>query len=143
MMDKRGVFDNDYYNLFMYVSISLVTMLILFNSANIIEQGANNEKADSLRKGFTGFAVSETEDTFENNPFEKVKEEALIPQPEVIEEIIEDQTSEPDNIPSETEEAELYSENSYLIYYTFIGFLGLCIFLLSSAFIIPRLKKYT
>jgi len=43
----------------------------------------------------------------------------------------------------EEEQEELYTEKSYLIYYILLGFLGFCIFILSSIFFLPRLKEFT
>ncbi len=43
----------------------------------------------------------------------------------------------------EQEQEELYTEKSYLVYYMLLGFLGFCIFILSSIFFLPRLKEFT
>ncbi len=43
----------------------------------------------------------------------------------------------------EEEQEELYTEKAYLIYYILLGFLGFCIFILSSIFFLPRLKEFT
>ena len=44
---------------------------------------------------------------------------------------------------NDNENEELYTEKSYLMYYMLLGFLGLCIFILSLIFFLPKLKDIT
>jgi hypothetical protein len=57
-------FSSEYYSMFMYVAISIVTMLIFFNSINIVETGLDGfEKGgNEFGKGLTGLVVEEIEE---------------------------------------------------------------------------------
>ena len=113
-MNKLKVFDNEHYNTFMFVSILIILMLIFFNLSNILEQGISKQDM-KIENKLTGFAVDEGE--------------------------IEDEKKEDGEI--EDEKKELYTEKSYLMYYMLLGFLGLCIFILSLIFFLPKLKDIT
>ena len=65
-----GFFDSEKYILSMYVAISIVTLLILFNFVGIFEnsQGINNNKIilkDKI-KSFTGFANLDDSENLED-----------------------------------------------------------------------------
>ncbi len=123
-MNKLKIFDNEYYNTFMFVSMLIIIMLIFFNLSNILEQGISKQDM-KIENKLTGFAVDEGEIEDEK------KEDGEI----------EDEKKEDGEI--EDEKKELYTEKSYLMYYMLLGFLGLCIFILSLIFFLPKLKDIT
>ena len=114
-MNKLKIFDNEYYNTFMFVSMLIIIMLIFFNLSNILEQGISKQDM-KIENKLTGFAVDD-----ENDKEDK-----------------EDEDDEDDE-----NDKELYTEKSYLMYYMLLGFLGLCIFILSLIFFLPKLKDIT
>ena len=59
-MNKLKVFDNEYYNTFMFVSILIILMLIFFNLSNILEQGISKQDM-KIENKLTGFIVDEVE----------------------------------------------------------------------------------
>ena len=103
-MNKLKIFDNEYYNTFMFVSMLIIIMLIFFNLSNILEQGISKQDM-KIENKLTGFAVDDENDKEDNG--------------------------------------EVYTEKSYLMYYMLLGFLGLCIFILSLIFFLPKLKDIT
>ena len=108
-MNKLKIFDNEYYNTFMFVSMLIIIMLIFFNLSNILEQGISKQDI-KIENKLTGFIVDEVE----------IEDEEI-----------------------EDGKKELYTEKSYLYYYMLLGFLALCIFILSLIFFLPKLKDIT
>ena len=123
-MNKLKIFDNEYYNTFMFVSMLIIIMLIFFNLSNILEQGISKQGM-KIENKLTGFAVDDEND--ENDVDD------------------EDDEDDEDDVDDEDDEdkKELYTEKSYLMYYMLLGFLGLCIFILSLIFFLPKLKDIT
>ena len=57
------VFDNEHYTMVMYLSITIVTFLIFFNSINIVETGLSGiMESGEIGKGLTGLIVDEIEE---------------------------------------------------------------------------------
>lgn len=104
-----NVFENKNYTVFMYISISMILLLIFFNVVDIAEKG----------------------------DFEEISLIIFASPPLDLEDSIDSIQIELDS------QEELYSEKSYLIYYSILGFLGVCIFLLSFRYLLPYFKKYT
>ena len=117
-MNKLKIFDNEYYNTFMFVSMLIIIMLIFFNLSNILEQGISKQDM-KIENKLTGFAVDDEND----------------------EDDVDDVDDENDE--NDVDDKELYTEKSYLMYYMLLGFLGLCIFILSLIFFLPKLKDIT
>lgn len=65
MKNKRSFFGCNNYNTFMYISISLVILLIFFNLVNILD----NSKLEIQNSKFTGSVVNEQNE--ENNETEE------------------------------------------------------------------------
>ena len=60
-MNKLKIFDNEYYNTFMFVSMLIIIMLIFFNLSNILEQGISKQDM-KIENKLTGFAVDDEND---------------------------------------------------------------------------------
>ena len=54
--------------------------------------------------------------------------------------IVDDNLSQEQLINQTSLEGEVYTENSYLVYYLLLGFLGLCVFILTIIFFLPKIK---
>jgi hypothetical protein len=71
-MNKLKIFDSEYYNAFMFISILVVLMLIFFNLSNIVEEGISEQNINAKNK-LTGLAIDDEEPTEE--PTEELTEE--------------------------------------------------------------------
>ena len=134
-----GFFDSEKYILSMYVAISIVTLLILFNFVGIFEnsQGINNNKIilkDKI-KSFTGFANLDDSENLEDENLddsENLEDDLDYLENEEESENLEDDL---DYLENEEESENLDDENqtpfkSYFIYYSIIGILGFFILLI-------------
>tara|TARA_Y100000310_G_C20582476_1_gene763709 strand:- start:753 stop:1229 length:477 start_codon:yes stop_codon:yes gene_type:complete len=157
------VFDSEHYNVFMYVSISIVLMLIFFNSINIVAEGLEN--GEEFGRRLTGYVVEEVQKDLGNNKEDNGKFNnyltGLVVEGDIdeienldlgegeeldqdtINQFAVDLEKKKDVDVQENPDGELYTEGSYMIYYTLLGFLAFCVFLLSVVFFLPRLKEYT
>lgn len=161
-------FDSEHYTMYMYVSITIVTFLIFFNSINIVETGLNGISEDGkLGKGLTGFIVEEINEdripdkrvgkfdtfleglkTIDLEDKKEIRRSRFLTGLAVVED---EEDSESEFVVDLDEEepveinvdGELYTEGSYMIYFMLLGFLGFCIFILSAVFFLPKLKSYT
>ena len=154
------VFDSEHYTIFMYVSILVVTVLIFFNSINIVETGLGEleKSGEDFGRGLTGFVVGEVGKNVAVGVV-KQKESRFAEYLEKLSALendgsevnrrgltglaVAEEEDEDDEEVSEEPEGELYTEGSYMVYFALLGFLGLCIFILSAVFLIPRFKGYT
>lgn len=133
------MFNNKNYSVYMYVAISVVTLLLFFNSMSIVETGLK----DFEFKGVTGNVVEEVKE----NEFDEYLDEFVdyqeVRRPKGVTgfavEDSEDEKLEEENIP----DGELYTEGSFFLYYMLLAFIGLCIFILSAVFFLPKLKELT
>jgi len=145
------VFDSENYNVFMYVAILVVTLLIFFNSVNLVETGLKEFEysANNLGKGLTGLSMGDVEEPnggkFSGFIDKVIDQEngGVVKKRRYVTgyAVSEDEEEIEEEIAQDT--GELYTENSYLIYYMLIGFVGFCIFLISVVFFLPKLKEYT
>jgi len=107
-----NLFESERYTPFMFIAISLVTLLILFNFINIL--GDTKSGVDLNNKiGLTGLAVGDVE-----GGDEKTVEEEIV-----------------------GDSSELYTVKAYSAYYFIIIILGICIFVLSFRYFLPFLKR--
>lgn len=138
-MRMTDMFNNKNYSVYMYVAISVVTLLLFFNSMSIVETGLK----DFEFKGVTGNVVEEVKE----NEFDEYLDEFVdyqeVRRPKGVTgfavEDSEDEKLEEENIP----DGELYTEGSFFLYYMLLAFIGLCIFILSAVFFLPKLKELT
>jgi len=107
-----SLFENEKFTSFMFVLISVVSLLILFNFVNIFDDYGYGERVENDR-GVTGLVVSD-DDKNESDVRDVIRNEG-----------------------------ELYSQKSYMIYYSIISILGFLIFLLSFRYFLPYLKDKT
>lgn len=139
-MRLSDLFNSDNYNAYMYVAISVVTLLLFFNSVSLVETGLQ----DFEFKGLTGYAVEDIESNDFDDYLNEFVEQDKIRRPRgltgfAVEDVDEDTVSPEENIP----EGELYTEGSFFLYYMLLAFIGLCIFILSAVFFLPKLKDLT
>ena len=102
--------ENRYYPAFMYVSLIVVSLLILFNFASILNQ--------AQKQKITGFHISETD--IKNNSEKNQNNSIFSESPE-----------SPKNTSSteSPKDAEIYTFKSYLLYYSLLINLILLIFI--------------
>jgi len=138
----------------MYISISVAILLIFFNAVTIIETSANQivENGGKFGKGIIGLVVEEIEEDL-NKPSGGKFGGYLTGL--VIQEEDEDKSNEnlldlefegdldEEEVVEDNLQGEIYTENSYLVYYMLLGFLAFCVLALSAVFFLPRLKEYT
>ena len=97
----------------MYLSITIITLLILFNLVNIFENNKQLIQKNNEKRIITGLLIAEQ------------NEQQII------------------NQTDQYEQQELYTEKSYFIYYLLITIICGFIFILSLKFILPKIKRYT
>ncbi len=136
----RDLYSSDNYNVFMYVAISVVTLLIFFNSFNIVEEGLS----DFEFKGVTGHVVEEVEENrFEDYLDEFVVKDRIERRRGLTGFAVEDEEVTEENNEENIPDGELYTEGSFFMYYMLLAFIGICILVLSAVFFLPKLKEIT
>lgn len=109
-----NIFESKHYPEVMYLLILITIIAITFNLANMINDSAANK---SIK--FTGYAVSDNQKNAIN-------------------------TTQLNNTnASEAKQQEIYSENSYGIYYLILIAIGIMISLVLVTFILPKIKHLT
>jgi len=149
-MRMSDLYNSENYNVFMYVAISVTILLLFFNSLSIVETGLQEFDGSRL----TGYVIEEEISEFDNY-YEKVLENTKVKRSRGLtgfavedNEVDEEKkagtaSSDSVNLEENIPEGELYTEGSFFIYYMLLGFVGLCIFILSAIFFLPRLKELT
>ena len=119
-----NILESEKYTAFMFIAISLVTLLILFNFVNIFEENTLEEniiEEKKMKNRLTGFVIYD-----ESN-------ESL--------DLEDKQNTESRN--SREQQEELYSEKSYFIYYMILIILGVGIFSLAFRYFLPFIKEHS
>ena len=109
-----NIFESKHYPAIMYLLILITIIAIIFNFASMINDSTINK---SMK--FTGYAVSDNQKNAIN-------------------------TNQLNNTNiSEAKQQEIYSENSYGVYYLILIGLGVLVFVVLVTFISPRIKHLT
>jgi len=129
-----NIFETKQYPVIMYLAITIITLLILFNLTSIFENNKQLIQKNNEKRIITGLLIAEQQNKAEQKTDPKAKQEA------------EQQTNQQSRNQTSTnqeEQQELYTEKSYFIYYLLITSICGFIFILSLKFILPKIKKYT
>jgi|SRR3989344_455065 len=108
------IFDNNYSTLVLSVSITAITLLIMFNITNIYQEKMQ------LNRDFTGLAI-DNQEGLEN----KLND------------------SQQNLNQTQTSQQELYSTKSYFIYTMLLGMLSFAILGLVVRLLFPKIKNFT
>ncbi len=122
-----SVFENKQYPTIMYLAMILVCMLILLSFVNMTEN--LNNKTLSKQQSITGNVIENSEQG-SNLPNESTPVPAKVIDKKDLDKEI-------------SKEAELYTLESYGIFYTILIIIGILIVIFTGALILPKVKHLT